>query len=34
MAGTQLLDTSAGVTSMARADYMSFLSGGVITAGD
>lgn len=34
MAGTQLLDTSAGVTSQSRADYMSFLSGGAITAGD
>jgi hypothetical protein len=34
MAGTQLLDTSASVTSQSRADYMSFLSGGAITAGD
>lgn len=34
MAGTQLLDTSAGVTSMYRSDYQTFISGGVITAGD
>jgi hypothetical protein len=34
MAGTQLLDTGAGVTTMARSDYQTFISGGVITAGD
>lgn len=34
MAGTQLLDSGASVTSMARTDYMSFISGGAITAGD